>query len=32
MSHWVSQPHFLDHASRFIGPLETAATLGIMRL
>lgn len=31
MAHWASQPHFGDHASRFIGPLETAASLGIMR-
>jgi hypothetical protein len=31
MAHWVRQPHFTDHASQFIGPLETAATLGIMR-
>jgi hypothetical protein len=31
MAHWAAQPHFLDHDSRFIGPLETTATLGIMR-
>jgi nucleotide-binding universal stress UspA family protein len=31
MGYWASQPHFTDHASRFIGPLETAASLGIMR-
>ncbi|HVS38906.1 MAG TPA: hypothetical protein VMS17_25335 [Gemmataceae bacterium] len=31
MEQWARQPHFLDHDSRFIGPLETAATLGIMR-
>jgi hypothetical protein len=31
MSYWVAQPHFNDQASRFIGPLETAASLGIMR-
>jgi hypothetical protein len=31
MEHWAAQRHFLDHDSRFIGPLETAATLGIMR-
>lgn len=31
MAYWVRQRHFRDHASRFIGPLETAATLGIMR-
>lgn len=28
---WVQQPHFLDADSSFIGPLESAATLGIMR-
>jgi hypothetical protein len=31
MAHWAGQRHFNDHDSRFIGPLETAATLGIMR-
>lgn len=31
MEHWARQPHFADHHSRFIGPLESAATLGIMR-
>jgi hypothetical protein len=31
MEHWARQPHFTDHQSRFIGPLESAATLGIMR-
>jgi hypothetical protein len=31
MAHWVKQPHFADRRSRFIGPLETAASLGIMR-
>jgi hypothetical protein len=31
MAHWVRQPHFADRQSRFIGPLETAATLGILR-
>jgi hypothetical protein len=31
MEHWVRQPHFLDRVSRFIGPLETTATLGILR-
>jgi hypothetical protein len=31
MAHWVAQPHFADRGSRFIGPLETAASLGIMR-
>ncbi len=28
---WVAQPHFLDRDTRFIGPLESAATLGILR-
>jgi hypothetical protein len=31
MAHWAGQPHFNDHAARFIGPLESAATLGILR-
>jgi hypothetical protein len=31
MAHWVRQPHFADRQSRFIGPLETAATLAVMR-
>jgi hypothetical protein len=31
MAHWARQPYFTDHHSRFIGPLESAATLGIMR-
>jgi hypothetical protein len=31
MAHWVRQPHYADRQSRFIGPLETAATLGILR-
>jgi hypothetical protein len=31
MEHWARQPHFNDRDSRFIGPLETAASLGIMR-
>lgn len=31
MAHWASQPHFLDRSSDFWGPLESAATLGIMR-
>lgn len=28
--HWVAQPHFLDRDVRFLGPLESAATLGIL--
>jgi hypothetical protein len=31
MEHWVKQPHFLDRDTSFVGPLESAATLGIMR-
>lgn len=28
---WVRQPYFLDRDVRFVGPLESAATLGIMK-
>jgi hypothetical protein len=31
MSRWVEQPHFLDRDTAFAGPLESAATLGIMK-
>ncbi len=31
MAHWAARPYFLDRDTRFIGPLESAATLGIMR-
>lgn len=31
MAHWTRQPHFLDRAASFVGPLESAATLGILR-
>jgi hypothetical protein len=31
MKRWAEAPHFLDRDTRFIGPLESAATLGIMR-
>jgi hypothetical protein len=31
MEMWASQPYFFDRTSRFIGPLETSATLGILR-
>jgi hypothetical protein len=31
MEAWVQQPHFLSRDTSFIGPLESAATLGIMR-
>ena len=31
MRHWVEQPYFLDRDWSFIGPLESAASLGIQR-
>ena len=31
MEHWAKQPYFLDRDTRFVGPLESSATLGIMR-
>lgn len=31
MFHWVNQPHFLDRDTSFVSPLESAATLGIMK-
>lgn len=31
MERWCGQPYFLDRDSSFVGPLESAATLGIMR-
>lgn len=31
MEHWVSQPYFLDMDANFISPLESSATLGIMK-
>lgn len=31
MEHWAAQPYFLDRAADFVGPLESAATLGILR-
>lgn len=31
MAEWASRPYFLDRATSFIGPLESAATLGVMR-
>jgi hypothetical protein len=31
MAHWAGQPYFLDRAASFVGALESAATLGIMR-
>jgi hypothetical protein len=31
MAHWSRQPHFLDRDTSFVGPLESAATLGILK-
>jgi hypothetical protein len=31
METWARRPHFFDRDTSFIGPLESAATLGIMR-
>ena len=31
MNQWARQPYFLDRATDFVGPLESAATLGVMR-
>jgi hypothetical protein len=31
MDLWRAQPHFLDRDTAFVGPLESAATLGIMK-
>lgn len=31
MEHWAAQPHFLDRDVRFVGPLESAATLGVLK-
>jgi hypothetical protein len=31
MDHWAGQPHFLDRDTGFVGPLESAATLGVLR-
>jgi hypothetical protein len=31
MAHWASQPGFLAKETSFVGPLESAATLGVMR-
>lgn len=31
MEHWSKQPHFLDMDASFISPLESSATLGIMK-
>lgn len=31
MEQWAEKPYFLDRDTSFVGPLESAATLGIMR-
>ena len=31
MAHWSRQQYFMDQDASFIGPLESAATLGVMR-
>lgn len=31
MESWAKRPDFLDRDARFVGPLESAATLGVMR-
>lgn len=31
MAYWSKQPHFFNRDTSFIGPLESAATLGIMK-
>jgi len=31
MKRWMEQPYFLDRSAEFWGPLESAATLGVMR-
>ena len=31
MESWASKPYFLDRDISFAGPLESAATLGIMK-
>ena len=31
LRHWIDQPWFLDRDTSFIGPLESAATLGVLR-
>ncbi len=31
METWARQPHFLDRAASFVGPLESSATLGLVR-
>ncbi len=31
LAHWVAQPYFGDRAASYVGPLESAATLGLIR-
>jgi hypothetical protein len=31
MAHWAKQPGFLAREPNFVGPLESAATFGVMR-
>jgi hypothetical protein len=31
MAYWANQPYFLDRDSSFVSPLESAATLGVMK-
>jgi hypothetical protein len=31
MFHWIEQPHFNDRDCSFVGPLESAATLGLLK-
>lgn len=31
MQHWANQPDFMSRDTQFVGPLESAATLGIMK-
>lgn len=31
MRHWMRQPFFLDRSKDFVGPIESAGTLGIMK-
>ncbi|MHC5825038.1 MAG: calcium-binding protein, partial [Nostoc sp.] len=31
MAHWANQTYFIDRDISFVGPLESAATLGIMK-
>jgi hypothetical protein len=31
MAHWVAQPHFNDRDCSFVSPLESAATLGLLK-